>query len=110
MQLTQVYDETEYIYSSVDLVQQNIFIGGALTMIVLMMFLHLGVRTLVAIPLIVLTALAAAYLSPWLFVVCLAIIIGAGFWFARGALVVGLAIPTSHRSGLSSCWDCWAAR
>ncbi|MFG0333773.1 MAG: efflux RND transporter permease subunit, partial [Maioricimonas sp. JB049] len=45
--LTQVYDETDYIYSSVDLVQQNIFIGGALTMIVLMTFLHLNVRTLV---------------------------------------------------------------
>ena len=27
--------------------------------------------------------------------VTLAIIVGAGFWFARGALVVGLAIPTS---------------
>ena len=95
LQLTQVYDETEYIYSSVNLVQQNIFIGGALTMVVLMVFLHLGVRSLVAIPLIILSALAAAYVSAWLFVICLAIIIGAGFWFARGALVVGLAIPTS---------------
>ena len=44
LQLTQVYDETDYILSSVDLVRQNIFVGGALTMIVLMMFLHLGVR------------------------------------------------------------------
>src|SRR5690606_15016971 len=42
LMLTQVYDETEYINSSVDLVQQNIFIGGALTMVVLMAFLHLG--------------------------------------------------------------------
>ncbi len=83
LHLTQVYDETEYIYSSVNLVQQNIFIGGALTMVVLMMFLHLGVRSLIAIPMIVLTAVAAAYLSPWLFMVCLAIIVGAGFWFAR---------------------------
>ncbi|MEZ6129553.1 MAG: efflux RND transporter permease subunit [Planctomycetaceae bacterium] len=93
--LTQVYDETDYIYSSVDLVQQNIFIGGALTMIVLMGFLHLGVRTLIAIPLIVGTSWAAAFVSPWWFVVTLAIIIGSGFWFARGALVVGLAIPVS---------------
>ncbi|MFG0296584.1 MAG: efflux RND transporter permease subunit, partial [Maioricimonas sp. JB045] len=73
--LTQVYDETDYIYSSVDLVQQNIFIGGALTMIVLMTFLHLNVRTLIAIPLIVVTALSAAYLSPWFFVITLAIIL-----------------------------------
>lgn len=95
LQLTQVYDETIYINSSVNLVQQNIFIGGALTMIVLMLFLHLGSRTLIAIPLLLSTALAAAYLSPWWFVVCLAFLITAGFWFARGALVVALAIPTS---------------
>jgi HAE1 family hydrophobic/amphiphilic exporter-1 len=95
LQLTQVYDETEYIYSAIDLVKDNIFIGGALTMIVLMLFLHLGVRTLLAIPLIVVTAIAAAYVSPWFFAISLIIVITAGFWFARGALVVGLAIPTS---------------
>ncbi|MCA9133092.1 MAG: efflux RND transporter permease subunit, partial [Planctomycetales bacterium] len=95
LQLTQVYDETEYIYSSVNLVQQNIFIGGALTMIVLMTFLHLGVRTLLVIPLIVASALAAAYLSPWFFAITVLLILASGFWFARGALVVGLAIPTS---------------
>ena len=53
LQLVQVYDETEYIYSALDLVQQNIFIGGALTMIVLMLFLHLGIRTLAVVPFIV---------------------------------------------------------
>ena len=95
LELTQVYDETEYINSSVNLVQQNIFIGGALTMIVLMLFLHLGVRTLLAIPLIVVTSWAAAYVSPLFFAICLLVIIASGFWFARGALVVGLAIPTS---------------
>ena len=95
LQLTQVYDETEYIYSAVDLVRDNIFVGGGLTMIVLMLFLHLGVRTLLMTPVILLTALAAAYVSPVYFAVCLAVLIGSGFWFARGALVVGLAIPTS---------------
>jgi HAE1 family hydrophobic/amphiphilic exporter-1 len=95
LQLMQVYDETTYINSSINLVRQNIFIGGALTMMVLMLFLHLGVRTLVTIPLILVTALASVYLSPWFFLLCMAIIVGAGFWFARGALVVALAIPTS---------------
>jgi hydrophobic/amphiphilic exporter-1 (mainly G- bacteria), HAE1 family len=95
LQLTQVYDESGYINSAVDLVQQNIFMGGALTMVVLMSFLHLGMRTLLVAPVVLLTALAAAYLSPWYFAVTLLLIIGAGFWFARGALVVGLAIPTS---------------
>jgi HAE1 family hydrophobic/amphiphilic exporter-1 len=95
LQLTQVYDETEYIYSAIGLVQENIFIGGALTMIVLMAFLHLGMRAVLVSPLIIASALLAAYVSPWFFVIMLALIIGAGFWFARGALVVGLAIPTS---------------
>ena len=95
LELTQAYDETEYIYSSIDLVRENIFIGGALTMIVLMLFLHLNVRTLLTIPLILAFSLAAAYVSPWFFAVTLAIIVGTGFWFARGSLVVGLAIPTS---------------
>lgn len=95
LMLTQVYDESEYIRSSVSLVQQNIFIGGALTIVVLMAFLHLGIRTLLAAPLIVGAALASVYLSPWWFVLCLALILGTAFWFARGALVVGLAIPIS---------------
>ncbi|WP_278470260.1 efflux RND transporter permease subunit [Gimesia maris] len=95
LQLVQVYDETDYIYSSVDLVKNNIFIGGALTMIVLMSFLHLGIRTLIVVPFIIVTAVAATFISPWFFAVSLAFIIGSGFWFARGALVVGLAIPTS---------------
>jgi hydrophobic/amphiphilic exporter-1 (mainly G- bacteria), HAE1 family len=95
LMLSQVYDETEYINSSIKLVQENIFLGGALTMIVLMSFLHLGYRTILFIPAILATSLAAVYLSPWWFAACLAIIIGTGFWYARGALVVGLAIPTS---------------
>lgn len=95
LQLTQVYDETEYIYSAVDLVRNNIFIGGALTMIVLMLFLHLGARAMLFAPFILLSALAAAYLSTWFMFLSLLLILVAGFWFARGALVVGLAIPTS---------------
>lgn len=95
LQLTQVYDETEYIYSAVDLVQDNIYVGGALTMIVLMFFLHLGVRTLIAAPFILATAVAATFGNPWSFAMTLAIVIATGFWFARGSLVVGLAIPIS---------------
>jgi HAE1 family hydrophobic/amphiphilic exporter-1 len=95
LQLTQAYDETEYIYSAVDLVKDNIFVGGALTMAVLMLFLHLEVRTLLVIPWIMITALLASWVSPWYFVVSATLIIGAGFWFARGALVVGLVIPVS---------------
>lgn len=93
--LTQVYDETEYIDSSVNLVRNNIFVGGALTMLVLMAFLHFGARTIVLGPLMLAAALLAVYVSSWWFAACLAVIFLAGFWYASGALVVGLAIPTS---------------
>ncbi|MEO2017823.1 MAG: efflux RND transporter permease subunit [Fuerstiella sp.] len=95
LELYQYYDETEYIHSAIGLVQQNIFIGGALTMIVLLLFLHLGRRTLLVVPLIAASALAAAYISSNYVLVTLALVIIAGFWFGRGALVVGLAIPVS---------------
>lgn len=93
--LTQVYDETIYINSAVGLVQQNIVLGGALTVIVLMMFLHLGSRTLVFVPLLAASAIAAISLSPWFFLVTIALVAVAGVWFARGTLVVALAIPVS---------------
>ena len=93
--LTQVYDETDYINSAIRLVNQNIILGGSLTVIVLMLFLHLNIRTLLFAPLIAGTALLAVFISPWFFVVTLLLILVAGFWFARGALVVALAIPTS---------------
>jgi len=38
--LTQVYDETVYINSAIDLVQQNIWVGGLLAAVVLMLFLR----------------------------------------------------------------------
>ncbi len=93
--LTQAYDETEYIYSAIDLVKDNIFIGGALTMAVLMLFLHLEVRTLLVIPWIMVTAVMASYYSPWYFVLTGILVLVSGLWFARGALVVGLVIPVS---------------
>lgn len=93
--LTQVYDETEYIDSSIRLVNQNIILGGTLTMAVLMLFLHLGLRTLIAVPVVLATAVYAAWFMPSFFVVTLVLLAVVGFWFARGAIVVGLAIPIS---------------
>ncbi|MDG1893897.1 MAG: efflux RND transporter permease subunit [Fuerstiella sp.] len=95
LELYQYYDETEYIHSAIGLVQRNICIGGALTMIVLLLFLHLGRRTLLVVPLIAASAVAAAYISSAYVLVTLGLVITAGFWFGRGALVVGLAIPVS---------------
>lgn len=91
--LTQVYDETEYIHDALGLVRENIFSGSALTMITLMLFLHLGRRSLAFAPFIALTSFLSLAISPWFFAVTAALILISGIWFARGALVIGLAIP-----------------
>ena len=60
--LNQVYDETVYIGSAISLVQQNIFIGGTLAALVLLLFLRSGAATLVvslAIPVSVIGAFVA---------------------------------------------------
>ncbi|MDE0811642.1 MAG: efflux RND transporter permease subunit, partial [Alphaproteobacteria bacterium] len=60
--LTQVYDETTYINSAIELVQQNIYIGGGLAAIVLMLFLRSFGATLVvslAIPVSVIGSFVA---------------------------------------------------
>ena len=93
--LVQVYDETDYIYSARGLVLQNIFIGGSLTIIILMLFLHPGLGTVSFTPFIFATAAGAAYFSPWLFLITLLLILAVGILFARSALVISLAIPTS---------------
>ena len=95
LELFQYYDETEYIKSAISLVQQNIFVGGALTIIVLLLFLHLGHKALLAIPLIAFSAVASIAISPWFALLTILLTLAAGFWFGRGALVVGLAIPVS---------------
>ena len=40
LRLRQVYDETEYIESAIDLVRQNLFVGGTLAVLVLLLFLR----------------------------------------------------------------------
>lgn len=45
--LAQVYDETVYIDSSLDLVTQNIYVGGVLAALVLLAFLRSGRATLI---------------------------------------------------------------
>lgn len=47
LQLTQVYDETIYIDSAIELVQQNIYVGGTLAALILMLFLRSLGATLV---------------------------------------------------------------
>ena len=84
--LTQVYDETKYINSAVDLVQQNIWVGGSLAAIILLLFLRSVRATLVisaSIPVSVIGAFVAmAVLGRSINVVSLA-----GLAFAVGMVV-----------------------
>ena len=59
--LTQVYDETTYIDSAINLVQQNIYIGGTLAAIVLLLFLRSGSATLVVSLAIPVSVIAVSY-------------------------------------------------
>ncbi len=86
LQLIQVSDETEYIYSAIGLVRQNLFLGGGLAILVLLVFLRSRSSTLViaiAIPIsIVGTFLIMNWLGRSLNVISLA-----GMAFAVGMVV-----------------------
>jgi len=86
LELRQVYDETVYIESAIDLVRQNIWVGGSLAAIVLLLFLRSIRATLVvsiAIPVSVIGAFVAmAVLGRSINVISLA-----GLAFAVGMVV-----------------------
>ena len=86
LELKQVYDETIYINSSIDLVQQNIIVGGLLAALILLLFLNSARATLViatTIPLTIIgTFVAMAVLGKSLNVISLA-----GIAFAVGMVI-----------------------
>lgn len=86
LELTKVYDETVYINSSIDLVKNNVYTGGVLAIIVLLLFLRSGSATgiiAVSIPISVVgTFLMIALLGRSLNVIMLA-----GMAFATGMIV-----------------------
>jgi HAE1 family hydrophobic/amphiphilic exporter-1 len=85
-QLYQVYDETDYIYSSLSLVQQNLVVGSLLAIMVLYLFLRTGSTTLViglAIPI----SIMGTFIALWLLDRNLNVISLAGMTFAAGMLV-----------------------
>ncbi len=84
--LYQVYDETDYIYSSLSLVQQNLVVGSLLAIVVLYLFLRTGSTTLVigfAIPI----SIMGTFIALWLLERNLNVISLAGMTFAAGMLV-----------------------
>lgn len=86
LKMIQVYDETTYIDSSIELVRQNIWVGGILAALVLYLFLRSGNATLVvslAIPVSVIGSFVAmAALGRSINVISLA-----GIAFAVGMVV-----------------------
>jgi HAE1 family hydrophobic/amphiphilic exporter-1 len=86
LQLTQVYDETEYIYSALDLVRNNIFIGGTLTILILLIFLR-SARSTVIIALAIPTSVIGTFLVLLLLGRSINVISLAGLAFAVGMLV-----------------------
>ncbi len=84
--LEQVYDETEYIHSAVGLVQDNIVLGGILTIICLLLFLRSARSTLV-IALAIPTSIIGTFLLLHLMGRSLNVVSLAGLAFAVGMLV-----------------------
>jgi HAE1 family hydrophobic/amphiphilic exporter-1 len=86
LRLRQVYDETEYIESAIDLVRQNLFVGGTLAVLVLVLFLRSINSTLIiatAIPISVVgTFLMMSFFGRNINVISLA-----GLAFAVGMVV-----------------------
>ena len=84
--LFQVYDETDYIYSSLSLVQQNLILGSILAITVLFLFLRTGSTTLV-IALAIPISIMGTFITLWMLGRNLNVISLAGMTFAAGMLV-----------------------
>ena len=86
LKLFQVYDETDYIYNSLSLVQQNLIVGSLLAVTILFLFLRTGSTTLViglAIPI----SIMGTFITLWMLGRNLNVISLAGMTFAAGMLV-----------------------
>jgi HAE1 family hydrophobic/amphiphilic exporter-1 len=86
LKLEQAYDETNYIYSAIKLVRQNIYLGGALAIIVLLLFLRNFASTIIisiAIPISVI----GTFLIMTLFGRNINVVSLAGLSFAVGMVV-----------------------
>lgn len=86
LDIRQVYDETIYIESAIDLVQQNIWIGGVLAVAILMLFLR-SWRATVIIGLSIPVSVVASFVAMAALGRSLNVISLAGIAFAVGMVV-----------------------
>ncbi len=84
--MTQVYDETVYINSAIDLVQQNIVIGGALAAMILLLFLR-SIRATLVISLAIPVSVVGSFVAMAALGRSLNVISLAGIAFAVGMVV-----------------------
>lgn len=86
LRLVQIYDETEYIHSAIDLVKSNLYVGGFLAIAVLLVFLRSFTSTFIitaSMPI----SLIGTFLFMWVFGRTLNVISLAGMAFAVGMVV-----------------------
>ncbi len=86
LQVVQVWDETEYIYSSIGLVRQSLLLGGLLAILVLLLFLRSRSSTLVVAVAIPISLIGTFLVMNW-FGRTLNVISMAGMAFAVGMVV-----------------------
>ncbi|HSW45794.1 MAG TPA: efflux RND transporter permease subunit [Phycisphaerae bacterium] len=86
LELTQVYDETVYIRSAIDLVRSNFFYGGILAVLVLMFYLR-NVRATGVVALSIPISVVATFLVVSLLGRNLNVVMLAGMAFAVGMVV-----------------------
>ncbi len=86
LELRQVYDETVYINSAIELVQQNIWVGGMLAAIILLIFLR-SLRATIIISLAIPVSVIGAFVAMAALGRSLNVISLAGIAFAVGMVV-----------------------
>ncbi len=86
LKIEQVYDETIYIDSAIDLVQQNIWLGGILAIIILLLFLRSWQSTVI-IALTIPISVVAAFVAMALLGRTINVISLAGIAFSVGMVV-----------------------
>jgi HAE1 family hydrophobic/amphiphilic exporter-1 len=86
LELKQVYDSTDYIYSSIKRVRQNIFLGGSLAVIVLLLFLR-NISSVLVVTTTIPISIIGTFLMITLFGRNINVITLAGMSFAIGMVV-----------------------
>jgi HAE1 family hydrophobic/amphiphilic exporter-1 len=86
LELTQVYDETDYIYSAINVVDEDILQGAVLTLLVLLVFLR-SLRSSLVVLLAIATSVIGMFLMLGILGRTLNVLSLAGISFAVGMLV-----------------------